>query len=166
MNRRTFLRRASLVAAGAIAVDQLDLVERIGWVRKTFPAWGRVPTLWGDGVHDDADTLLAFFAGRPVWDYQARRMLLGTEMLYGRQVYVLRPTAAITQGPPRGMRRGFCYSVLQSQPGTFYADAQWMAESRAKCAEMGVTQRMPRVFDGPQPLVGVNTYAVYRTLRT
>jgi hypothetical protein len=39
MNRRDFLRRAALIAAGAVAADQLDLIERLGWRRKLFPGW-------------------------------------------------------------------------------------------------------------------------------
>lgn len=47
MNRRDFLRRASLVAAGAVAADQLDLIERLGWRRKFFPGWS-APQRQGD----------------------------------------------------------------------------------------------------------------------
>lgn len=43
MNRRDFLRRAALVAAGAVAADQLELVERLGWRRRFFPGWSRSP---------------------------------------------------------------------------------------------------------------------------
>lgn len=38
MDRRAFLRGASLIAAG-VAVDQLELVERLGWTRRFFPGW-------------------------------------------------------------------------------------------------------------------------------
>jgi hypothetical protein len=47
MNRRDFLRRASLVAAGAVAADQLDLIERLGWRRKLFPGWSPTPSRGG-----------------------------------------------------------------------------------------------------------------------
>lgn len=36
MNRRDFLRRASLVASGAIAADQFELLDRLGWVPRLF----------------------------------------------------------------------------------------------------------------------------------
>lgn len=40
MNRRDFLRRAALVAAGAVAADQLDLLERLApkrlWAGHSF----------------------------------------------------------------------------------------------------------------------------------
>lgn len=39
MHRRDFLRRASLLAAGVVAADQLDLVERLGWRRRFFSGW-------------------------------------------------------------------------------------------------------------------------------
>lgn len=40
MNRRDFLRRASMIAAGAVAADQLELLDRLGWVRRFFPGFG------------------------------------------------------------------------------------------------------------------------------
>lgn len=43
MNRRDFLRRASLIAAGVVAADQIELLDRLGWTRKIFPA--AVPTI-------------------------------------------------------------------------------------------------------------------------
>lgn len=66
--RRNFLRGAALVAAGLIAGDQLDIVERLTHTRRSFPAWPAMPTLHGDGVHDDADALQAFVEGRAFWD--------------------------------------------------------------------------------------------------
>lgn len=46
MNRRDFLRRAALVAAGAVAADQLELLDRLGWVRRLFSGW-RAPAPFG-----------------------------------------------------------------------------------------------------------------------
>lgn len=40
LSRREFLRRSALIAAGAVAADQLELLDRLGWVRRFFPAWG------------------------------------------------------------------------------------------------------------------------------
>jgi hypothetical protein len=37
MDRRDFLRRASLVAAGLIAADQLELLERLTFKRRLWP---------------------------------------------------------------------------------------------------------------------------------
>lgn len=47
MDRRSFLRRAAIVASGAIAADQLDLIDRLGWVRRLFTTggWRRDPWL-------------------------------------------------------------------------------------------------------------------------
>jgi hypothetical protein len=36
VNRREFLRRAAVVAAGSVAVDQLELLDRLGWKRTLF----------------------------------------------------------------------------------------------------------------------------------
>lgn len=36
MNRRDFLARASLIAAGAVAADQMELIDRLGWKRSLF----------------------------------------------------------------------------------------------------------------------------------
>lgn len=43
MNRRDFLRRAALVAAGTVAADQVELLDRLGWKRKLFPGWAATP---------------------------------------------------------------------------------------------------------------------------
>ena len=37
MDRREWLRSAALIAAGVVAADQLELVERLGWKRRFFP---------------------------------------------------------------------------------------------------------------------------------
>jgi hypothetical protein len=39
MDRRQFLKRAALIAAGAVAADQLELFDRLGWKRKFFPGF-------------------------------------------------------------------------------------------------------------------------------
>lgn len=38
MNRRDFVRRSAILAAGVVAADQLELVERLGWTRRLFPS--------------------------------------------------------------------------------------------------------------------------------
>jgi hypothetical protein len=47
MNRRDFLRRSALIAAGAVAADQLELIERLGWRRKFFAGWTPQPNTVG-----------------------------------------------------------------------------------------------------------------------
>lgn len=71
MERRTWLRRAAIIAAGAVAADQLELLDRLA-PRRLFAAWPALPTLWGDGVHDDWPALQAAVDGRPYWDAEAR----------------------------------------------------------------------------------------------
>lgn len=43
MNRRDFLRRSALIAAGVVAADQLELLERLAH-RRVFAGWS--PTLY------------------------------------------------------------------------------------------------------------------------
>lgn len=38
MNRRDFFKKASIVAAGIVAADQLEILDRLGWTRKLFPS--------------------------------------------------------------------------------------------------------------------------------
>lgn len=37
MNRRKFLRNSALIAAGIVAADQLEILDRLTWKRKFFP---------------------------------------------------------------------------------------------------------------------------------
>lgn len=75
MDRRAFLRNAVIVAAGAIAADQLELVERLGWRRRFFSGFGAgVPTLWGDGEHDDTLGLQALLNARPFKNRTGRKI--------------------------------------------------------------------------------------------
>lgn len=39
LSRRDFLRNAALVAAGTVAANQLDLLDKIGWRRRFFLGW-------------------------------------------------------------------------------------------------------------------------------
>lgn len=39
MDRREFFRRSALVAAGVVATDQLDILERLFHKRRFFPGW-------------------------------------------------------------------------------------------------------------------------------
>lgn len=38
MDRRQFFRNATLIAAGTVAADQLELLERLTWKRRCFPS--------------------------------------------------------------------------------------------------------------------------------
>lgn len=73
MNRRDFLGRVSLIAAGAVAADQLELIERLGWKRKLFPGWSRPGELW---VHL-IDQQGAIVGRAPCVDGVARFPILG-----------------------------------------------------------------------------------------
>lgn len=42
MNRRAFLFRASAIAAGAVAADQIELLDRLGWTRRLFPGFSTI----------------------------------------------------------------------------------------------------------------------------
>lgn len=39
MERREFLRRSTLIAAGVVAADQLEILDRLGWTRTLFSGW-------------------------------------------------------------------------------------------------------------------------------
>lgn len=43
MDRRLFLKRSAIIATGAIAADQLELLERLTHVRRLFPSASLVP---------------------------------------------------------------------------------------------------------------------------
>lgn len=88
MNRRDFLRRAALLAAGTVAADQLELVERLGWTRRLFPGWTRgpipVPTTvtvrWPDPTWGYAllvDQYGVTYERRPIVDGMASATVLG-----------------------------------------------------------------------------------------
>lgn len=59
MNRREFLRRAALIAAGAVAADQLELLDRLGWTRSLFPGVGN--GLWSGAVSAGEPFSMAMF---------------------------------------------------------------------------------------------------------
>lgn len=44
MDRREWLKRAALIATGTVAADQLELLDRLGWVRRLFPSAAIPPT--------------------------------------------------------------------------------------------------------------------------
>ena len=66
MNRRDFLRRSALVAAGAVAGDQLELLERVG--RRFFPGFGA-------GVHRGPYTITS-----AQWDALLRESYLAADI--------------------------------------------------------------------------------------
>lgn len=48
MDRRQFFRRSALIAAGVVAADQLELLEKLTWKRTLFPGWSpKSPDVWG-----------------------------------------------------------------------------------------------------------------------
>lgn len=64
MNRRDFLRRSSLIAAGVVAADQLEILERVG--RRVFPGFGAgVRTLSPGITSAQWDAVLRENYGRP-----------------------------------------------------------------------------------------------------
>ena len=54
MNRRDWLKRTALLAAGTIAADQLELLDRLGWTRTVFPSI----SLGADRFHYDLGFLI------------------------------------------------------------------------------------------------------------
>lgn len=152
MNRRDFLLRASLLAAGTAAA------EPFGWTRRLFPAWGNVPVLYGDGVTCDRESWLAFASGRPVWDQQAGRMILGPEILYGRQFRALSDSDFWPlgfKGPP--MVRGANSCIFHRHPQPVSVDRRWVANAERRCEEMGMSLRYTNIIPsrGPKSLFTV-----------
>lgn len=83
INRRRFLGGLLLIAAAPMVVKAASLM----------PARAIVPTLWGDGIHDDTRALQALVDGERVYDVRlgaerpARRAGEGASLIGG--VYVL-----------------------------------------------------------------------------
>jgi hypothetical protein len=44
MNRREWFKKAAILATGAVAANQLELLDRLGWKRTLFPS-AAIPTL-------------------------------------------------------------------------------------------------------------------------
>lgn len=63
MNRRDFLRRAAIVATGAVAADQLDLLERLTWRRRHFAS---VDLATSDAIFSIAQPTYAAWAANAV----------------------------------------------------------------------------------------------------
>lgn len=108
MNRRLFLRHAALLTASVVAADQMDIVERLGWTRRLFAGWRGIPTLYGDGIHDDTDGMRALLMGGDVWDARTRRRLTGMAEVEGGR-YRVTDTINLTHrqsiiGPKRSLQ--------------------------------------------------------------
>jgi hypothetical protein len=101
MDRRRFLRNGLLVAGGAIAADQLELADRLGWTRRLFPGAdvGRPVTT----TEQELNALLrrvytqfrldTFAPSAPLWDQLPRRpgVIHATVSLDGRVRELVRP---------------------------------------------------------------------------
>lgn len=121
MNRRQFLRNASLAAAGVVAADQLELIERLGWTRRLFPGWSR-PVLHGDGIHDDTAALQALFDGKEVWDRQARRVI-GEDGRFALYSTTHRIAGTVYGGQPHQRGHGHIshgHFIGDNQPGPLF----------------------------------------------
>lgn len=140
MNRRDFLRNASLLTAGAVALDQ------IGWTRRLFPAWGSVPVLHGDGVTFDDEAVRALMAGAPVWDHQAGTMLFGRPQLYGRQIRMKEPLSPCPWTEEDRSRLGFSYSLLHTGDHVS-VDERWQRKAEQACRAVGEPLRWRRIAE-------------------
>ena len=67
MDRRRFLRRAALIAAGAVAADQIELLERLTWRRRFFPGWSPASSWPALRIYDYHGTLLAELSQPGPW---------------------------------------------------------------------------------------------------
>lgn len=146
MNRRAFFRNAALIAAGAVAADQLELIDRLGWKRKLFSAWGAMPVLYGDGVTDDTRALNAWVRGLPVYDEQERSIVhvAGRHSLIAREFKITPPLFGSIVSPipyPRELS----YCILR--PGPRYTQSwetsPWYDNAVAEAKRRGMTPHFP-----------------------
>lgn len=72
LTRREFVRNLALVTAGAMAMEKLELLDRLA-PRSLFSLGSYWPHLWGDGQHDDTAALQALIDGRRVYSELERR---------------------------------------------------------------------------------------------
>lgn len=57
LDRRTFLKWMTAVGAGALAVDQIELVERLTHERKLFPGWSEKVGFFSQNLHFAGENL-------------------------------------------------------------------------------------------------------------
>lgn len=81
MDRREFLRRSAIVAAGAVAANQIEILERLTHERKFFP--GFTPT----GTHGYVELLdmCGKVMGRAPWNGQSQHIGIIKEA-YGKRL--------------------------------------------------------------------------------
>lgn len=115
MNRRLFLRNAGLLAAGVVAADQLELVERLGRTRRLFAGWRGIPTLYGDGWHDDTEGVRALVSGEELWDVRRGRKITGDGLVQGGR-YRISGTIDVRTDRVPGPTRRLEYAHLHADP--------------------------------------------------
>ena len=121
MDRRQFLQRSAILAAGAIAADQLELIERLGWRRTIFPA--------GAGTR-------VFILG----PYGAAASVAVHPLLHRTSFTV--PVSSILDLREYRRRYG-----LQGHPLAFDGAGQWIEQSGVSTIQEGLP-RPPLAFDG------------------
>lgn len=84
LTRRDFIQKLALVTAGAMALEKLELLDRLA-PRSLFSAWPGMPTLWGDGIQDDTAALQTMMNGRAVYLHRSRK-------IYNGQTFVSLPS--------------------------------------------------------------------------
>ena len=95
MDRREFLKRAALIATGAIAADQLELLERLGHVRKFFPS-AAIP--YTHHTYSLGYLISQEIIDDDLYGWQARDIEKVTQAYDGGRVFELGP---IVSGPKR-----------------------------------------------------------------
>lgn len=125
MNRREWLRNATLLAAGVIAADQLELLDRLA-PRSLFAAWGSPPKLWGDGIHDDTaalqwritDMIARLPAGgRLVLPHGTYRVGRTVTFPYTRARYVVDGSGSLFTASPALQASGGPFIRIEGGPG-------------------------------------------------
>ena len=66
ISRRDFLRRSALLAAGVVAADQMELLDRLGWTRTLFPGFTPAPLQRWGGTVAYRDAISQYGNGSPI----------------------------------------------------------------------------------------------------
>lgn len=84
MNRRDFLRRSTLIAAGVVAADQIELLERLA-PRRLWPSIAMTSDRYEDWNHGLIDVTNESFKPQLVfYSHEIRNVMTWTNSAYSR----------------------------------------------------------------------------------
>ncbi len=73
MDRRLFLRNSALIAAGAVALDQLEILDRLNWKRTLHPG-ADIRPVWvkGKARYDSSRGVFLLDSHSRIWTAQTQ----------------------------------------------------------------------------------------------